>query len=80
MAVYKFLGTQISIASANNVGGYPLARVYCSSSGVLTIAFANGTTYANATLATGEALIVEKAYTDTLQGANMTAVPVAYRN
>jgi hypothetical protein len=80
MAIYKFLGPQITISSANNISGYPLARVFCSSTAVLTLAYSNGTAYANATLATGEVIIVEKGYTDTLQGSNMTAVPVAYRN
>lgn len=80
MSVYKFLGTQVSLSSANNVGSKPLVRVFCSSSGVLTAAYANGTVYANTTLATGEAVIVEKQPTDTLQGSNMLATPIAYRN
>jgi hypothetical protein len=80
MAVYKFLGTQIAIGTANTVSNKPLARVYCSSSGVLTLAYANATVYANVTLATGESIIVEKGPTDTLTGANMVAVPIAYRN
>lgn len=80
MAVYKFLGTQVALSSANTVGDKPLARVYCSSSGVLTLAYANGTAYANVTLATGEAIIVEKGPTDTLAGTSMVAVPIAYRN
>lgn len=80
MAVYKFLGTQISISSANTVGNSPLLRVFCSSSSTLTLAYANGTTYANATLATGESMIVAKAPTDTVAGSNMVAAPIAYRN
>ena len=80
MAVYKFTGTQISISSANSVGSSPLIRVFCSSSGVLTLAYANGTTYANATLATGESMIVAKSPTDTVAGSNMLAAPIAYRN
>ena len=77
--VYKFKGLQISISSANTVGNSNLARVYCSSSGVLTIANTTST-YANVTLATGESIIVEKATTDTLAGTSMVAVPIAYRN
>lgn len=80
MAVYKFLGPQISISSANNISGLPLARVYAASGGTLTVAYANGTAYANATLATGESIIVEKGATDTLAGTGLVAVPIAYRN
>ena len=78
-AVYKLLGLQVSIASANTVASTNLARVYCSASGVLTVANTTAT-YANVTLATGESMVIEKATTDTLTGASMVAVPVAYRN
>lgn len=80
MSVYKFLGTQVSISTANTVGNSPLVRVFCSSSNVLTLAYANGTTYANTTLATGESIVVEKATTDTVAGSSMLAAPIAYRN
>ena len=80
MSVYKFLSTQSTISTASNVGSKPLVRIFCSSSSVLTLAYANGTTYANTTLGTGEAIIVEKMPTDTVQGSNMVAVPIAYRN
>lgn len=80
MSIYKFLGTQISISSANNMGGLPLSRVYATSNGILTVAYANGTTYANASLTAGESIIVEKAATDTLAGSGLVAVPIAYRN
>lgn len=78
-AVYKLKGLQISIGSANTVANSNLVRVFCSSSGVLTIANTTAT-YANVTLATNESMVVEKAATDTLAGTSMVAVPVAFRN
>jgi len=80
--VYKFLGTQVALSSANNVGGSGLVRVINNNSavGVLTVAYANGTTYANTTLAAYETMIVEKGKTDSLAGTNLLATPVAYRN
>ncbi|CAB5221135.1 hypothetical protein UFOVP245_79 [uncultured Caudovirales phage] len=78
-AVVKLTGIQVSIGSANTVANCNLARVYCSSSGVLTLANTTAT-YANVTLATGESMVIEKAPTDTLAGSGMVAVPVAYRN
>jgi len=79
-AVFKFKGTEVSIATANTVGNNVLIRVTNgATAAVLTIANTTGT-YANATLAASEVITVEKATTDTLQGAGMRAVAVAYRN
>ena len=80
-AVYKFKGTEISIASANTVGtNTNLVRITNGgSSAVLTIANTTAT-YANVTLVASEVIVVEKATTDTVQGSGMRAVQVAYRN
>jgi hypothetical protein len=78
--IYKFLGTEISIGSANTVANSKLVRVTGDSANqVLTIANTTAT-YANVTILAGEILVIEKATTDTLQGTNLKAVPVAYRN
>lgn len=79
-AVYKFKGTEVSINTANTVGGAVLVRVIGNTSNtVLTIANTTATV-ANVTLLPSEVIVVEKATTDTLQGANLRAVAVAYRN
>lgn len=79
-AVYKFKGTEISISSANTVANSVLVRVTGSNAnGVLTIANTTATV-ANVTLLPNEVIVVEKATTETVQGTNMRAVPVAYRN
>jgi hypothetical protein len=80
MSVYKLLGNEITISSANNVGSSNLVRVFCSSSAVITFAYANGTSYANTTMATSEVAIFAKGNTDTVAGSNMKATPIAYRN
>lgn len=77
--ILKVLGTQISIASANTVANSNLVRIInTGAAAVLTIANSGGT-YANLTVSNTESLIIEKATADTLTGANMLAVPVAYR-
>lgn len=77
--ILKVLGTQISIASANTVANSNLVRIInTGAAAVLTIANSGGT-YANLTVSNTESLIIEKAAADTLTGANMLAVPVAYR-
>lgn len=77
--VLKLKGTELSISSANNVGLASAVRVYNdnAASQVLTVAYANGTTYANCTLATKTWIVVQKQPTDTLQGT-LLATPVAF--
>lgn len=79
--VLRLKGTQIAIGSANNVGGANLVRIVnTGAAAVLTVAYANGTVYANCTVSNTEAVIVEKDPTDTVAGTNMLAVQIAYRN
>lgn len=79
-AVFKFLGTEVSLTANNSVGNNVLIRVTNgASAAVLTIANTTATV-ANVTLAASEVITVEKATTHTLQGTGMRAVAVAYRN
>jgi len=79
-SIYKLLGNEISISSANTVVNSNLVRVICTTSSVITFAYANGTAYANTTMATSEVAIFQKNTTDTIAGSNMRATPIAYRN
>lgn len=78
--ILKPLGAEISIASANVVGSATLVRVINSgAAAVLHFKTTSGTEYANLTVSNAEFVVVQKAATDTLTGANMLAVPVAYK-
>ena len=78
--IIKPLGAEVSIASANDVGASVLVRVInTGASAVLHLKANTGTEYANLTVSNTQDVIVSKATTDTLTGANMLAVPVAYR-
>lgn len=80
-AVLRLKGAQISIASANNVGNANLIRVInTGAAAVMNVAYANGTVYANCTVSNTQAIVIEKDPTDTVAGANMLAVQIAYRN
>jgi hypothetical protein len=80
-AVLKVLGAEVSLGSANNVGGYPLVRVMNTGArAVLNIAYANSTVYANVTVSNTESIVVQKGPTDLLTGANMLGTPIAFGN
>lgn len=81
-AVYKFLGAEISISSANTVSNSKMIRVVnvANSLAVLQLQDSNGANTANSTLAPYEVMTVEKATTDTASGTNLRATPIAYRN
>lgn len=80
-AVLRLKGAQVSIASANNVGNANLIRVInTGAAAVMNVAYANGTVYANCTVSNTQAIVIEKDPTDTVAGANMLAVQIAYRN
>lgn len=77
--ILKVLGPEISIASANVVANAVLVRVInTGAAAVLNIANSGGV-YANLTVTNTEPLIIQKATTDTLTGANMRAAPIAFR-
>jgi hypothetical protein len=80
-AVYKFIGTEISISSANSVGLNKLVRVTNVANSLTVLSVANTTvTLANVSLIPYESITVVKETTDTVAGANLRAVAVAYRN
>lgn len=80
-AVYKFLGTEVSLTTANTVGSNKLVRVVNANNSLTILTIANTTaTYANTTLAPYESMTVVKETTDTLFGPNLKATAVAYRN
>ena len=77
--IIKPTGAEVSIASANAVANATLVRVInTGASAVLHIA-AGGTEYANLTVSNLEFVVIQKAATDTLTGASMLAVPIAYK-
>lgn len=79
--VIKPKGSEVSIGTANTVGDSVLVRVINTGAAAnLTFAYANGTSYANVTVSNTESVVVEKAPSDTLAGANMRAISIAYRN
>ena len=79
--ILKPLGAEVSIATANVVGGATLVRIInTGASAVLHFASNTGTEYANLTVTNTEQIVVQKLTTDTLTGANMLAVPVAHKS
>jgi hypothetical protein len=81
MSVYKLLGQEISISSANTVSLSKIVRVVNTGNAIAVLQLTNGSANtANTTLAPNEVLIVEKTTTDTVAGANLRAAPIAYRN
>lgn len=80
-SVYKFLGTELSISSANTVSLSKVVRVVNVTNAITVLTVANTTaTYGNTTIAPNETLIIEKMPTDTVAGSNLRAAPIAYRN
>lgn len=78
--IVKLLGAEISIASANTVGGANLVRVINTGSAAILNVANTTAVYANCTVAQNESVTIEKAATDTVTGANMRAAPIAFRN
>ncbi len=79
--ILKVLGPEINInTTANDISNAVLVRIInTGAAGVANIAYANGTVYANLTISNTQYVVVEKSPTDLLKGANMLAIPVAYR-
>lgn len=79
MDIVKPLGPEVSIASANTVGSSALVRIINTGArAVLHIANSGGE-YANMTISNTQSYFIQKVTTDTLTGANMLAVNVAWR-
>ena len=80
MIVLKPVGTEVSLSANTTVANSTLVRVINTGAlGALTFANA-GVTYANLSVSNTQYVVVQKAPTDTLQGTNMLAVPVAWKN
>lgn len=73
--IIRVLGPEISIASANTVANATLVRVINTGAAAVLAVGSVG----NVTISNTESVVIEKAATDTLAGANMKAVPVAYK-
>jgi hypothetical protein len=73
--IFKILGPEISIGTANTVANSNLVRVVnTGAAAVLNIG-----SVGNVTVTNTEAVIVEKEPTETLTGTGMVAVPIAFR-
>ena len=77
--ILKPLGAEISVGSANTVSNATLVRVINTGAAAVLHFKTNGTEYANLTVTNTQYVVVQKAATDTLTGANMLATPVAYK-
>jgi hypothetical protein len=76
----RLKGAEVSIGSANNVASATTVRVInTGTAAVLNLSYANGSVYANTTVASGEAVVIVKGPDDLLTGANMKGAPVEYR-
>lgn len=76
----KLKGAEVSLASANDVASATTVRVInTGTAAVLNLAYANSVVYANTTVAQGESVVIVKAGSDLLTGANMKGAPVEYR-
>jgi len=81
MNILKPQGAEISIGTANTVANSVLVRVLnTGAAAVLRFKDSTGSEYANLTVSNAQYVVVQKNTTDTLTGANMLAVPVAYKN
>lgn len=73
--IIRVVGPEVSIASANTVANATLVRVI--NTGALAVL--NVGSVGNVSISNTESVVIEKAATDTLTGANMRAAPVAYK-
>ena len=81
--IYKLLTQEIDITStANNIGGNQIVRVVniSNSNTVLLQQYANGLTYASASVRGNSEIVIIKSPTDLLLGASQRATAVAYKN
>lgn len=79
MIILKPTSTEVALTANTTVANSTLVRVVnLGATGVLTFANA-GVTYANLTVTNTQPIVVQKGATDTLQGTNMVAAPVAWK-
>lgn len=73
--IIKVLGPEVSIAANTTVSNATLIRVI--NTGALAVC--NIGTTGNVSISNTQYVVIEKAATDNVKGANMLAVPVAYK-
>ena len=73
--IIKLLGDEVAIGTANTVSGASLVRVINTGATANLVISGVG----NVSVSNTESIIVEKATTATLTGANMRAAPIAYK-
>jgi hypothetical protein len=79
--IIKPLGAEVAIGSANNISNATLIRVINTGAlAQMNVAYANGTVYANVSVSNTESIVIQKAATDTVTGANMKAAPIAFKH
>jgi hypothetical protein len=78
MITFRILGPEISIATANSVSNAKVVRVINTGNqdAVMNVAHANGTVYGNCTLTHTDVVIIQKAASDLVVGADMKATPI----
>lgn len=78
--IVKLIGTEMSLSTANTVGGASVVRVYNNTAGAVLITRANGSgTVGTATLGSGMIEYYQKQSTDTLaSNAAVRAVSVSF--
>ena len=77
MITFRILGPEISIATANSVSNAKVVRVInTGAAAVMNVAYANGDVYGNCTVTNTNVVIIQKAISDLVVGANMLATPI----
>ena len=76
----KIKGSEISIATANDINQATSVRVFNTGAvATVNVAYSNGVVYGNTSISNTESVVIVKGSTDLLTGANMKAAPVEYR-
>lgn len=80
--IIKPIGEEISVTSANTVGGAKLVRVYANGVSKITITDPDTSTVVGSfTVSAGSTTIVEKAGTHTIAGTTaLLCAPVSYKS
>jgi hypothetical protein len=79
MNIIKPIGEELTVTTANNIGGAKLVRVYAATSSKVTIA--NDQTIGSFTMPAGSVTIVEKNKEDTIAGTNaLLCTAISYKS
>lgn len=78
--IYRPTNVEITIGTANDVYKATLIRVInTGAAAVANLNYANGTNYAQITIANTSDMVIQKANTDLIVLANGKAVPIAFK-